>query len=220
MAELAPDADRIKFLKNATKLEPRNASYWRTLAEADIAAHDYADAGKAWAGALRAAADDAERARMIKARSEVEEKRVDYQAAERKRKAAEKEREIQNLKNAALQRIREKEAETNRSLAEGKPPMTGQVVPYWEGPEPKGKVTGVLVRVECLGKQARLIIQGEDKKLTRLLVPDTSQLLVVASDALPCGDQRPPRKVTVAYFPKPDAKMGTAGEAARVDFAQ
>jgi tetratricopeptide (TPR) repeat protein len=223
MAQQASDPRaKIKFLKTATSLELRNAGYWRALAEADLAVNDFPDAAKAWAGAERAAVDDAERARMIKARTDIEQQRLDYEAAERKRQALEKEREIQNLKNAAMERIKEAEARTNQSLNQGKAPLSGKVVPWWDGPQPAGKVQGVLLRVECLGKKARLVIQGDDRKLIRLLVPDPSQIVIQgAPDAnLGCGEQRPQRKVAVAYFPKPDKATGTVGEAAQVDFSQ
>jgi hypothetical protein len=221
MAGRATDVkSKIESLKNATRIEPRNRVYWRALAEADVLAQDYSGAAKAWAGAERASRDEAERAETIQARARIEQQRLDAEVAERKRAAEEKEKEIRDLKNAALDRIHEAEAKTNQSLNQDKPPMGGKVVPWWDGPEPKGKVQGVLVKVECLGKKMRLAIQGEEGKPIRLLVPDPSQLAVqgAGNPTVKCGEGPAGRKVNVAYFPKPDRAAGTAGEAAWIEF--
>src|SRR5665213_1549826 len=67
LAELNPAIDktnleqRAVLLKKAAALDPRNIDYWQALAKNDIAAKDFAEAQKAWAGAEHAAASDEER---------------------------------------------------------------------------------------------------------------------------------------------------------------
>jgi hypothetical protein len=139
-------------------------------------------------------------------------------AAEKKRRAEEEQREIEKVKEKAI-------ASIQAALAKGQSeqpasPSSGKAVPWWDGPQPEGKVQGLLRQVDCLGQQARLVIEGQDKKLTRLLIRDPKQLAVVGGGDVTfgCGPQKPPRRVVVEYFPKPDAKLGTVGEAAVIEF--
>jgi len=80
---------RVAHWRAAAERNPRNASYWRSLAEAYLADHNFAEAAKAWTSGEQAAVDPAERERMRAARLEVERQRLDYEEAERIRKAAE-----------------------------------------------------------------------------------------------------------------------------------
>ena len=108
-----------------------------------------------------------------------------------------------------------------RKYNDGAAPKTdSKAVPWWEGPKPPGKLSGTLKQVDCLAKQARLVIEGDDKKLTRLLVPDPAQVVIEGGGekAFGCGPQKPTRRIVVQYFPKHDAKLGTAGEAAVIEF--
>ena len=86
------------LLKKAASLDPRNIDYWPALAKTDIAAKDFAEAQKAWAGAERAAANDEERERIHQVRLDVQEKRFDFEAAERKRIKDEEEADLQRVK--------------------------------------------------------------------------------------------------------------------------
>ena len=48
-------------------------------------------------------------------------------------------------------------------------------------------------------------------------LPCESDSAVCLDRTLGCGVQKP-RRVTVGYFPKPNAKLGTAGEVATIEF--
>jgi hypothetical protein len=207
-------AKRLAHWKAAAERDPRNADYWQALAEGYLAQHNYAEAAKAWDQGAQAATDPAQRERMRKARLDVEEQRLDYQAAERKREADEKAREIEKLKTEARAEVHALEEKYK-----GDAPADQKVVPWWDGPKPPGKVTGLLKQVDCFGSQARIVIEGADHKTVRLLVPDPSKLVVAgASDqTLGCGTQKP-RQVTVQYFPKTNARLATTGEAATIEF--
>ena len=108
---------RIQDLKKAVALEPRNPAYWQTLAEAQTDAHQYADADKSWLAAMRAAPDDAERARIKQIRLDLDDKRAAWEAAEKKRIAAEQAADLQRIKDAAAAEVHAAENATNKELA-------------------------------------------------------------------------------------------------------
>ncbi len=221
LAQLEKDAGRkADFLKKACKLDPRNAAVWEELARAQIDAKQFVEAQKAWAGAERASANDAERERIRHERLEVERERADFEASERKRESDERERDINRVKQASMADIHAAEDKANMKLnADGSKPA-GKVEEWWSGPEAGAKVSGTLERMECLGRQARLVVRGADDVLVQLLVRDPGQIVLSGGGVktLGCGAQRPPRAVTVHYAPKPDKKLGTAGEAVAVEF--
>ena len=73
--------------------------------------------------------------------------------------------------------------------------------------------------MDCLGSQTRLVIVGTDGKITRLLVTDPGKVVILGggSQALGCGAQKL-RRVSLEYFPKPNARLATAGEVATIEF--
>ena len=78
---------------------------------------------------------------------------------------------------------------------------------------------GKLKQVDCLGKQARLVVEDAQHQIVKLLVADPAQIVFIGSQqaTLGCGVQKP-RPVVVEYFPKPNAKLATAGEVATIEF--
>jgi hypothetical protein len=131
--------------------------------------------------------------------------------------AEEERRHVEDLRQQALRRIRVAEMKAN----EGTTPVDpGKVQEWWDGPKPSGKVTGVLQRVDCTGGKLRLVVQAPGAKPILLLVRDPKQIVIQGGGAtsLGCGVQKPVRDVTVDYFPKPDPKLGTAGDAAVIEF--
>jgi len=208
---------RIQELQQAAKLDPRNLEYWQTLAQAYLDDHDYPQAAQAWKSAEQAAATPEDRERMQRARLDVEQKRLDWEDAEKKRKADEEAREIERLKEQARAEVHTLEARANQGEAP-EPPGT-KVVPWWDGPKPSGVAQGVLKQVDCLGKRLRLVVEGDDRKLVKLLIADPSQVAVMGGGelTLSCGAQKP-RRVKVEYFPKVNAQLATKGEVATIEF--
>ena len=207
---------RLMHWKAATERDPRNTAYWRALAETYLADHNYGEAAKAWRGGEQAATDPAERERMHQARMIIEQQRLDYEEAEKRRDAEEKAREIDKLKTEARAELHKAEAK----FSDGAPASGDKPVPWWEGPKPEGKVSGTLKQVDCLPKQqARLSIEDASHKLVKLLVADPSKVVYAGNGevSLGCGVQKP-RKITVEYFPKANAKLATAGEVATIEF--
>jgi len=206
---------RIQELKQAAQLDARNLTYWQALAEAYLDAKDFPQAAQAWRSAEQAAATPGDRARMQRARLQIEEQRLDWEAAERQRKADEQAREIEKLKEQARADLHALEARANQGAPAG---TNGKVVPWWDGPKPSGVSTGALKQVDCLGKRFRLVV-GDDGKTVKLLVTDPSQIAITGGGELTlgCGAQHD-RRVKVEFFPKTNARLATTGEVATIEF--
>lgn len=217
IAELESDpARKLQALSQATKLAPRDAELWRALAEVQEQTGDFRAASRSWAAAEQAAAGDAERARVREARRTLEQRRLEAEAAARRREAEERERELARLKQEAWERIRAAEARANRGT--GPPPE--KVEPWFETPQPTGKIQGRLRQIDCLRGAARLVVESADGKLTRLVIRDPSKVVVLGGGRLElaCGSQKQPRTVVIEYFPKADAALGVIGEVATIDY--
>ncbi len=219
LSDLEPTDDaRIKDLKTATRLEPRNTEYWQELAEAQMLAHQYPDAEKSWASAIREAPNDAERDRIRKVRIGVDEKRAEWEVAERKRIAAEQAAELERIKNAAAAEVHAAEDAAAKKAGGLKP---GEKPVAWWG-EPEGqKVSGKLTRVDCLSDgPMRLTIDIDGGGVIRLLIRDMNSLQVAGGEPAKfvCGTQRAPREIRVIYNVKTDVKTNTVGEIAMVEF--
>ena len=219
LAALEPDSvPKIAELKIAAKLEPRNATYWQELAEAQTSANLYVDADKSWSAAMKSAPNEAERARIKQVRLDLDTRRAAYEAAEKKRIATEQAAELQRIKDSAAAEVHAAEDATNKKLGGLKPGE--KPVEWWEDP-PGEKLSGALARVDCLtGGLMRLTINIDGGGTIRLMIRDPNHLTVHSNDGLKfgCGVQRPARKIRVIYNVKADAKMNTVGDIAMVDF--
>jgi len=209
---------RVQELKLAAKLDPRNLAYWEALAEAYMDEHDYPQASQAWKSAEQAATTPGDRARMQRKRLDVEGQRLDWEDAERRRKADEAAREIERLKEQARADLHALEARANQGQTPRSPGE--KVVPWWDGPQPSGVASGVLKQVDCLGKRLRLVVESDDRKIVKLLVADPTQVAIMGGGTqlnLSCGVQKL-RRVKLGYFPKSNARLATQGEVATIEF--
>jgi hypothetical protein len=208
-------AKRIAHWKAAAERNPRNPAYWQSLAESYLAEHNYADAAKSWKEGEQAAIDPALRDKMRQSRLAIEQQRLDYEEAEKRRQAEEDARELDQLKAKARADIHALEAKYSDPSTKSGPPA----VPWWDGPQPSGKLAGTLKQIDCLGKQARLVVQGPDKKLVKLLIVDPGKIVISGGGerSLGCGVQKA-RPVSIEYFPKPNTRLATAGEVATIEF--
>jgi hypothetical protein len=208
---------RIQYLEKAAQLDARNASRWEEMAKACLAEKAFDKAAQAWRNGEQAATTPEERARMEAGRRSIEQQRLDWEEAERQRVASEHEREIQKLKQQAIAELRAAEAKANA----GKGAAPGKVEAWWEGPKPDSHASGNLKRVDCLGRQLRLVVESDDHKLTNLLVPDASSIVILgASDEkLACGVQKA-RRIVIEYFAKRNARTATVGEVATIQFPE
>jgi hypothetical protein len=120
---------KLQALQAAANLAPRDAALQRQLAELYMAVNKYGDASRAWAAAEHAATNDAERAAMRDARRAIEDKRLEWQEAERKRREEERDREMRAVREKALADVRAAEARANRSAPPA--PADRKVVPMF-----------------------------------------------------------------------------------------
>jgi hypothetical protein len=208
---------KVAALKKATSLDPRSAQYWQTLAEAQMAAEQFADSAKSWAAADRSAASPAERDRIRQARLDVEDRRAEAEIAEKRRKAEEAARELQRIKDSAAAEVHAAEDAANKRLGQN-PAAIKNAIAWWEDPTGT-KVEGSLTRVDCLNGPLRLTITSGGAA-AKLLIRDLNQLTVqgAAEARFGCGIQKPARKIKVVHNAKPDAKLGTAGDVLVVQF--
>lgn len=206
---------RLAHWKAAAERNPREVSYWQELADAYLADHNYSEAAKAWKQGEQAATDPAVRDRMKAARVAIEQQRLDYEAAEKRRAAEEEARDLERLKAQARAEVKALEARYNKDT----PKSDAPVVPWWDGPKPDHTATGSLKQVDCIGAQARLTVQTADGATLKLLVSDASQIVISGGGetTLGCGAQKP-RRVAIGYFAKKNARLGTTGEVATIEF--
>jgi hypothetical protein len=208
---------KVKELKAAAALAPRNAAYWQALAEAQAVAGQYGDASRSWASAERAAANGAEREKIRITRRELEERRTGFELAERRRQADERAQELERLKQAAAAEIHAAEDAANR--AQGGLKSNVKPVEWWT--DAKGEpVSGTLTRVDCLTGLLKLTIAKAGGGNAVLLVRDPQKIAVRGAQqaSFACGVQRPPRKIAVEHNAKPDPALGTAGDVVAVEF--
>ena len=210
-------AAKVKELRAAATLEPRNSAYWQELARAQTAAEQYADANKSWVLAERNAINEADRERAHQARIDFEDERAAFEIAEKKRLAAERAAELQRIKDSAAAEIHAAETAANARMGGLKSDRAP--VAWWNDTDGQ-KLSATLTRVDCLAESLRLTLQPASGAPVKLLVRDTNKLSVKgAKEAqFACGVQKPARKVNLVHDGKPDAKLGTAGDILSVEF--
>jgi hypothetical protein len=208
---------RIKELRTAATLAPRNAAYWQALAEAQASAEQFADASRSWAAAERAAATDQERARIRETRRQIEERRTEFEIAERRRLIDERAAELERVKQAAAAEIHAAEEAANRAAGGLKPGV--EPVKWWS--DEKGEpLSGTLTRVDCLKESLKLTIARTGGGNVILLVRDPQKIAVrgAAQAKFACGVQKPAPRINVEHNAKSDANNGTAGDVLLVEF--
>jgi hypothetical protein len=213
--KLNDPARRMMEWKQAVNLAPRNYEWWAQYAQLCMDEKQYAEAGRAWIAAAQAAPDVQLREKYLAARGGIEEQRLASEDEERRKEAADKAKEIDRLKAEARKEIADLEARANtRPLSKDE---LAKVVPFFDDTAPASMI-GTLTRVDCKGKQLQLSVKGDDGITKVLVVPDSSQFLTMGdTGALPCGVQKNPRRVKVAY--KPAAKpTNVSGEATGMEF--
>ena len=173
MAQRESDpAKRLQYLKQAAELAPRDALVWQALAEGYVERKNFVEAAKAWHAAEVAASTDEQRAIMAKGRAAVEAQRLDAEAAEKQRLAAEEFARTQKLKVArrwrnCVPRKPRPIRPTDRSA-----PLPSKIENWWDGPKPDARVIGILKRMECTGKLARL---GRGRRRSQADPPDAAR---------------------------------------------
>jgi hypothetical protein len=213
----ADPAAKIKELKLAATLSPRDSAGWQRLAVAQAAAEQYAEADRSWIQAERNAVNDADRQRIHKTRLDMDDERAAFEIAERKRLAAEQASELEHLRQQAQAEVQAAEDKANKELGGVKPGTV--VVPYWKNADGQ-KLSGTLTKIDCLKGPLRLNVQPASGAPVLLLIRDPEKVQVQGSDqaVFACGAQKPVKKVNVVHDAKPDKATGTVGEVLMLEF--
>jgi hypothetical protein len=203
LSKIEKDAARKGgLLKKAAELAPRDAAIWAEFATLMTEYERWIDADKAWAQAIRAAGSAQVREEIQQRRRDMSESRAAAEEEAKRQAKLAAEREIQQLKNEAVARIRMAEAKANEGRGPADP--AAKVVDWWDGPQPDARIEGVLRRVDCAGKRLTLVVESGGKTQS-LAVPDPSKIAIEGSGgaaAISCRTQRPARPVEIGYSTK------------------
>lgn len=203
--QLDDATQRIEQWRAATKLAPREESYWTTLAEALQGQKRWVEASNAWRGAEQAAGTPQERERDLNARIKLETSRLDEEEKHKREADAAEKREADRLKQQSWDRIHEAEAKVREPDAKE---VEAHAVP-WEDLHPTPKhVEGKLVRVDCVaGKIRYLVVRAADGRPIRLALDSQ----IASAAGLACGAGAG-QALVLDYEPAADRRTGVAGE--------
>jgi hypothetical protein len=218
LAELTEDPrQKEQFLQEACKKNPRSAELWQELAELQTRQGKGQIAQNSWIRAEDAAATPEERKAIHEKRRSLENERLDAQENARKHEAAAAKAEDDRLREAQLARIRKAEQKADEANSDGTNEPKGEVLQWWNAGE--HPVQGELVRVDCLGQSARLMLKLDGGKRLAVLAADPSKVRKEGPDAeFACGAVAPPRNVSLSYKARPDKRLGTAGDVISIRF--
>jgi hypothetical protein len=218
-AEIEPAlTERENLYEAATKLGPRSVEAWVGLAETQAANAHYVAAHGSFLRAEGAADTEAERARIQKRQTEVEEGRLDAAEKERRAQRAAEEADQARVRDAQMARIHEAEKKANAGLDASSDAPAAHPVPWWDEPA-ANTVKGDLLRVECVGAQTKLRIRTTGGETTTLVIRDATKVTIEgANNTLTCGPQEPVRPVTVSFAPHVDGRIKSDGDVVKVHF--
>jgi hypothetical protein len=202
-------AQRIEQWRAATKLAPRQETYWVALAQTLQDEKHWIDAANAWRSAEQAAETPEQREKDLKARLALETLRLDEQEKQKREAVAAEQREEDRLKKESWDRIHAAEAKASEPDAKD---VEANAVP-WEDIHPAPKhLEGKLARVDCVGGKLRFLqVRGADGKLIKL----TLDPAMGSAAGIACGATAG-QTVAIDYEPVPDRRTGVAGETTAV----
>ena len=210
-SKLTDPAKQYEQYSLATKLAPREQTYWVELAHTSVALKQWAAASKAWRGAEQAATTPEEREKMMSQRLALESLRVDDEEAEHRKARQAREAEIKRLKDQAVAELRAAEEKVNHGSI-----PDANAVPYDQLNPATLHVNGQMIRIDCAGKTVRaLVVKTADGNLLKLNVDLKNVSFRNQITPLACGSQD--RSVGIDYVAKANTRSGTAGDLAVID---
>ncbi len=199
-------AEKETLLKTALRLDPRNTAYWIELAQLQTVAGEGTAAQGSWLRAEDSAPDASERDRVHQLRLAGEQQRLDAAEEARRRDRDSAHLADQQAQQAESDRIRAAEQKANQandsSSGDEAPP---DAVP-WGSLVGQKKLSGALIRVDCLKGGWRLSIKDKSGTVTQLFLSKESHA------PLACGPQLRPRRISLEYRAAPDDELHTTGE--------
>jgi hypothetical protein len=220
LAELTDKpAEKERLLIEACRKNPRSSALWQELAELQSKEGKGSATQNSWIRAEDAAASPEERQQIHRHRQDLENQRLDAQDTARRHAADVAQAEDARVRNDELARIRAAEERANgaNSTNSAAAAPSGEVAHWWNSDEKP--VDAVILRVDCLGQQARLHLKTSSGKMLTLLVADPAKIAMDGSNAvLACGPQPKPRSISLNYKPRADRKLGTTGDVLSIHF--
>jgi hypothetical protein len=210
-AKLADPAKQYEQYSLATKLAPREQPYWVALANVLMQMKQWTAASKAWRGAEQAATTSEEREKMMSQRLAIEGQRLDDEEAQHRKEEEARQAEIKRLKDQARAELRAAEDKVNHGSA-----PDANAVPWDQINSPTLHADGQMIRVDCAGKTARmLVVKTADGKLLKLNVNMGNISFKNQVTPLVCGAQDYP--VGIDYVAKANARTGAVGDVAVIE---
>ncbi len=204
---------RLAEWKIALGLEPHNVEWWVSYARLNEGQKKWAEAGRAWMSASQATTDPAKREEFLRARSTIEQQRLDDEALEKKREADAKAAEIERLKAEARKEVATLEARANSQNT--KKGDNAPVVDWWDDAN-SSTLNGTLTQVDCAANQLRLHVREANGTTRTLLIADLNAVDVKGGEMkFSCGVQKA-RAVAIRY--KPTKVAGVFGEVTGVEY--
>lgn len=214
---LGEPADKVRELKLATSLDPRNSDYWEDLAVAEEDLFQYGEAEKAWKMAEHNATTEIDRNRLHKERLAVVDRETQAAVEDKQHQIATEADDLEQVKKAFEARLHAAEDAANKRA--GALPAGTNVVAWWNDMDGQ-KLRGHLTNVECLkGDVLRLTVQPETGAAVKLLILNLHDLAVKGAEQanFACGMQKPPKPINLVHDGKADAQQGTIGNVHTVE---
>ena len=184
---------------------------WIALATTQTKVGEASAAQGSWLRAEEAAATPELQEKVRQQRLSSEAGRLDEVEAARDRERNSAYYADQRAQRRESARIGAAEKKANSALAaEGGEVSSADAVP-WADLAAAKKIEGSIVRVDCMGKDARLTVKEKAGNTIVLLLKKVDEA------ALPCGDQKPSKRVAVTYSPDNDKQSGTSGTVVSLD---
>ncbi|MGI8958509.1 MAG: tetratricopeptide repeat protein [Bryobacteraceae bacterium] len=212
-AQLTSDlAEREVLLKKAVQLDPRSTRAWLALADTQTANGHAAVAQGTWLRAEESTVPGPERDRLHQLRLSSEQERLNAAETARRRERETAQQDDERAQQAEAHRIRAAEEKANQQQEAAAGGVKPEKIVPWEETVRQRRIQGRLIRVDCLRASARIWVKDKAGKIIQLFLKEPGQL------GPACGPQPQPRRVLVAYSPRDDDRLNTAGDVVSITF--
>jgi hypothetical protein len=203
-------SEKESLLKAALKLEPRITAHWIELAQLQTTAGEASAAQGSWLRAEDSAPNPAERERVHQLRMSSEQERLDAAEAARRRERDATHLADEQALQAEAARIHAAEQKANQALAAGSGEEKPEPAVSWNSLVQKKKLTGTLLRIDCLKNGWRLSVKDKAGRQNQFFLSKETNA------DLTCGPQLRPLRISLEYRAIPDDNLHTEGEITRL----
>ncbi len=199
-------SEKESLLKAALKLEPRLTAHWIELAQLQTVAGEASAAQGSWLRAEDSAPNPAERDRVHQLRMSSERQRLDAAEEARRRDRDAAHLADEQAQQAEADRIHAAEQKANQAMADASEEDKPTTVVPWSSLAQEKKLSGTLVRIDCLKNGWRLSVKDKAGHQNQFFLSKETNA------QLTCGPQTRPHRISLEYRASPDDDLHTAGE--------